>query len=258
MGEIYEHRPSFSSLNPPMIRHRLSSASIYSPEHPSGISTPPLQMSASVPFKWEQEPGKPLPGAGTVAGPKSARFLDPPPCRIQPTMDGAAKTPSPSSILDGPYNVGRPKFSSSRFSRDGPEPSDLVAGRKSTGRRILGKVRGGQREVLDGGSLGFSSSSNSSFESGEEGNVSKRMERKLRRHNSFSSASHGKSSSHVWKISKRLLYAKVLNTLCIGRLVRKHTNKAKTEEATLSLTSRASIVKFTELCKEDLCNINTF
>ncbi|CAA0827195.1 Unknown protein [Striga hermonthica] len=191
MGEIYEHRPSFSTLNPPTIRHRLSSASIYSPEHPSGISTPPLQMPASVPFQWEQEPGKPLPGGGTVSVPKPSRFLDPPPCRIQPTMDGAAKTLSPSSILDGPYNVARPKFSSSRFSRDGPEPSDLVAGRKSTGRSLLGKGRGGQREVMDWGS-------NSSFESGEEGNVSKRMERKLRRHNSFSTASHGRSSSHVW------------------------------------------------------------
>ncbi|XP_073027230.1 uncharacterized protein At4g00950-like [Primulina eburnea] len=79
-----------------------------SPRH-SGAETPPLQTLASVPFRWEEQPGKPRPCAAVL--PEPMKCLELPPCK-------ASKTPSPTAVLDGPYNVGRPKFSSFRYFRD--------------------------------------------------------------------------------------------------------------------------------------------
>ncbi|MCD9558751.1 hypothetical protein HAX54_016331 [Datura stramonium] len=68
--------------------------------------------SASVPFQWEKEPGKP----NTVNLPINSNFkpksLDPPP-RLY-----SINTPSPTTVLDGPYNNNfsvKTKFSSSSF-----------------------------------------------------------------------------------------------------------------------------------------------
>ncbi|KAL6575619.1 hypothetical protein OROHE_000996 [Orobanche hederae] len=222
MGENNGRRPSFSSLNHPIILHRPSSASAMdSPDHPSGISTPPLQPAASVPFKWEQEPGKPRPGTQATTPPEPAKCLDPPPCRMQFAAAGTdpatriTETPSPSSILEGPYdynNVGRPRFSSSRFLiRDGqdssgsysiadteiPTPREgalLGGGRKSKGKGLFGKFKGG-----NGGSFEFSSRScdSSSDESRRRRTENSGGKKKLRRRASFSGDSHAKSS-HIW------------------------------------------------------------
>ncbi|XP_073312284.1 uncharacterized protein [Primulina huaijiensis] len=79
-----------------------------SPRH-SGAETPPLQTLASVPFRWEEQPGKPRHCAAVL--PEPMKCLELPPCK-------SSKTPSPTAVLDGPYNVGRPKFSSFRYFRD--------------------------------------------------------------------------------------------------------------------------------------------
>ncbi|XP_009620931.1 uncharacterized protein At4g00950 [Nicotiana tomentosiformis] len=71
----------------------------------------PLHTLASVPFQWEQEPGKPnLPNSTFNIKPK---FLEPPPRLYLDSI----KTPSPNTVFDGPYNINinKPKFSSSSF-----------------------------------------------------------------------------------------------------------------------------------------------
>ncbi|EYU38881.1 hypothetical protein MIMGU_mgv1a021126mg [Erythranthe guttata] len=79
----------------------------------SGTATPPLHTLASVPFKWEEQPGKPRPCTDIIALPEPEPALDLPPCRM-------TKLPSPTAVLDGPYNLdlARPKFSSFRFFRE--------------------------------------------------------------------------------------------------------------------------------------------
>ncbi|GER46721.1 hypothetical protein STAS_23771 [Striga asiatica] len=66
--------------------------------------TPPIQSHVSVPFRWEEAPGKPRP-ATTERRPAAARCLDLPPRLV---VDEAKITimPSPETVLDGPY-VGR-------------------------------------------------------------------------------------------------------------------------------------------------------
>ncbi|KAL1546165.1 hypothetical protein AAHA92_22806 [Salvia divinorum] len=171
-----------------------------SPEHPS---TPPFQASATVPFKWEEQPGKPRPCSDIIARPKPAKSLELPPCMNPP--DKFTKTPSPTTVLDGPYSVGRPKFSSFRFFRDGhdslvsPEATALLGAKKSgKARGLFGKFKGGKREVADagaGGSCRFSPSTVSSCNS--EDLFSNNCGVKINRNGSFSNLSHAKPSQ-LW------------------------------------------------------------
>ncbi|KAK9743179.1 hypothetical protein RND81_03G222300 [Saponaria officinalis] len=80
-------------------------------QHYSGALTP-LHTSASVPFSWEQVPGKPLPcltlALASSSQPNDIKSLDLPP-RL-------TKTPSPTTVLEGPYNaLGRSILGSSSF-----------------------------------------------------------------------------------------------------------------------------------------------
>lgn len=79
------------------------------------MPTPPLQTSVSVPFQWEEAPGKPratvtlaAPSITTTPPPakyKSARCLDLPPRLLTMNHDTAKSTilPSPTTVLDGPF-----------------------------------------------------------------------------------------------------------------------------------------------------------
>lgn len=69
----------------------------------AAYTTPPLHPSVSIPFQWEEAPGKPK-----VTKSKAARCLDLPP-RLTLLLNEAGKmtnTPSPTTVFDGPY-VGR-------------------------------------------------------------------------------------------------------------------------------------------------------
>ncbi|KAL2893279.1 hypothetical protein RDABS01_009188, partial [Bienertia sinuspersici] len=103
------------SLPPPKSPHHSSS--------PNLITSPLHTSSASVPFSWEEQPGKPLPCL-TLALPSNnnnaIKCLDLPPRLLNETK--FTKTPSPTTVLEGPYssssssfNVG--KSSSFRFRR---------------------------------------------------------------------------------------------------------------------------------------------
>ncbi|KAJ8751962.1 hypothetical protein K2173_000708 [Erythroxylum novogranatense] len=49
----------------------------HKPEEPRGLATPPICISASIPFEWEEAPGKPRPCCHSK--PKAARCLQLPP-----------------------------------------------------------------------------------------------------------------------------------------------------------------------------------
>ncbi|XP_057978829.1 uncharacterized protein At4g00950 isoform X2 [Malania oleifera] len=80
--------PLFSFLPPPM----------QSPE-PSGTLTPPLHATASVPFRWEEQPGKPRPCSALSAARTTCLHLPP---RLFSEFR-VPKMPSPTTVLDGPY-----------------------------------------------------------------------------------------------------------------------------------------------------------
>ncbi|KAL0412246.1 UNVERIFIED_CONTAM: hypothetical protein Slati_3814300 [Sesamum latifolium] len=198
--------------------------SIFTPStthHPHAFTRPsirncysPLQTLASVPFKWEEQPGKPRPCTDLIPFPQPSKPLELqlPPCRLDP----AHKMPSPTTVLDGPYNVARPKFSSFRFFREAHDSFDsrssgspesavdvLLGKRSSTGgrrisrpagffRRTLRFKSGGKKEVDDGDCV--STTGCESYES--SGKV--KMEGKMRRSGSFSSSSQPTSSTHLW------------------------------------------------------------
>ncbi|XP_019167137.1 PREDICTED: uncharacterized protein At4g00950-like isoform X1 [Ipomoea nil] len=192
-----------------------------SPEHP-GMLTPPLHTAVSVPFRWEEQPGKPRPCTDLIAlplppPPDHAMFsgrpkcLDPPPrlyleyssCRNSAT----AKSPSPTTVLDGPYITARPQFSSSfRFSSDGagsPEKGQLralVLGEKTKKKRSWWqrtlKFKGGGREI--GGSSFIFPSYNSmdAASDNDNGNSSSVKMARFTRTGSFSTLSPARS--HFW------------------------------------------------------------
>ncbi|KAG5229545.1 DUF688 domain-containing protein [Salix suchowensis] len=65
--------------------------------------TPPIHTLASVPFKWEEAPGKPRPSCISThqSKPKFARCLELPPRLLNEVK--VSNSPSPSTVLDGPY-----------------------------------------------------------------------------------------------------------------------------------------------------------
>ncbi|KAL8519504.1 hypothetical protein ACS0TY_010439 [Phlomoides rotata] len=75
------------------------------------MKTPPLRSSISIPFRWEEAPGKPRSTAAATPPPSSrnkssvARCLDLPP-RLLHDDPRFTIMPSPTTVLEGPY-VGR-------------------------------------------------------------------------------------------------------------------------------------------------------
>nr|GMD34153.1 uncharacterized protein At4g00950-like isoform X2 [Ipomoea batatas] len=189
-----------------------------SPEHP-GMLTPPLHTAVSVPFRWEEQPGKPRPCTDLIALPPSVpdhamfsgrpKCLDPPPrlyleyssCR----NSGTAKSPSPTTVLDGPYITARPQFSSSfRFSsnRASPEKGQLRAlvlgenkKKRSWWQRTL-KFKGGSREIGASSFIFPSYNSMDAASDNDNGNNSSSKMARFTRTGSFSTLSP--SRSHFW------------------------------------------------------------
>ncbi|GKE35737.1 hypothetical protein Tco_1455059 [Tanacetum coccineum] len=68
----------------------------------SGMLTPPLQTTtATVPFRWEEQPGKPRPCTDMIIVPQQQKCLELPPrlTKIE------SKTLSPTTVLDGPSDL---------------------------------------------------------------------------------------------------------------------------------------------------------
>lgn len=142
----------------------------YKPREPP--LTPPLHPSLSIPFRWEDAPGKPraatydAPPTSSAATPpknKAARCLELPPRLLLHDDAKITSMPSPTMVLDGPY-VGRSLSVVCTFSFQ----KGLVTGRedwprpkKKSGGRKFGSGRWGSfkdEEKLAGGNFDFSQS----------------------------------------------------------------------------------------------------
>lgn len=132
---------------------------------PPGMLTPPIKALASIPFQWEEAPGKPRPccaGAGDdgESKPKNVvRCLELPPRLLNEAKVASSGMPSPTTVLDGPYvgGVGRSFRKGGSFRIPAPESW----GRKE--RVLFGSSRWGSfkkdnnrnREVVFGIGNGF-------------------------------------------------------------------------------------------------------
>ncbi|KAF5732115.1 hypothetical protein HS088_TW18G00804 [Tripterygium wilfordii] len=99
-----------SSSTPKLQLFLPPSPKAHEPEQPWTVASP-LHTAASVPFRWEEEPGKPRPGTTLII--PTQKCLELPPRLL---MDAeTAKLSSPTTVLEGPY-MGRSRFRSSSFS----------------------------------------------------------------------------------------------------------------------------------------------
>ncbi|GMP24905.1 hypothetical protein CsSME_00002007 [Camellia sinensis var. sinensis] len=158
MGSDSEPEPQPSSTPPKLPLFSLPSK----PHEPPGMVTPPLQTLASVPFHWEEAPGKPRP---CTSKPKAVRCLDLPPRLLNEAK--ITNTPSPTTVLDGPYSARSLShtlsFSMGKASFRSPEAGVV---RKQIGKerwnfsswRWPGSFKQNAGAVDDGGSFDFSPS----------------------------------------------------------------------------------------------------
>ncbi|CAN7039251.1 unnamed protein product [Brassica rapa subsp. trilocularis] len=91
------------------------------PYETPGLATPPVNIAGSVPFLWEEAPGKPR--SSVRKPPRTnqsrenrgvARCLDLPPGLLltgEACKSSTANEPSPTTVLDGPYDLRRRSLS---------------------------------------------------------------------------------------------------------------------------------------------------
>ncbi|KAK7320839.1 hypothetical protein VNO77_30687 [Canavalia gladiata] len=155
---------------------KLSLSTVSWQRMPPELPTPPPKTAVSVPFQWEEAPGKPR-TCHTRSEPKGsddvARALELPPRLV--LME--TKVSSPTTVLDGPY-VGRAiSFTSSYRSSKDTWNANFASSRWS-------------------GSKKDDSESSFDFSSWTEEGTGKVKITRVRRRGSFSSLSQG--SSHLW------------------------------------------------------------
>ncbi|XP_075111767.1 uncharacterized protein LOC107784838 isoform X2 [Nicotiana tabacum] len=160
-----------------------------SPQH-SGILTPPLHTLASVPFKWEEEPGKPKPCTDLITLPSSIfnepKCLEPPPRFYLENT----KTPSPTTVREGPYNVLKPKGRGQLGTLVLYKNNNVRRRRGNWWRRYL-KRKGGRNKETN---VDLTDCGSDCDESGHNSSTVKMA--RLRRNGSFSSLTQ--SRPHIW------------------------------------------------------------
>lgn len=108
-------------------------------ESPARMLTSPIHTLASVPFKWEDAPGKPSPPCMPQSDePKIDRCLELPPWLLAKAQE--SNLPSPATVLDGPYeprSLSLGKGSSFRSSEN------LGTKVKTKGKAMFGSSRWG-------------------------------------------------------------------------------------------------------------------
>ncbi|XP_021612112.1 uncharacterized protein At4g00950 isoform X2 [Manihot esculenta] len=135
----------------PLFLNPHAHASAQSPQR-SGTLTPPLYTSASVPFRWEEEPGKPR-GCTALSNTSdcSPKCLELPPRLL---LDASvSKLPSPTTVLEGPY-MSKQKFQSFSFRMIRRERYGSFRRSCSPERGELSSMVLRKRGVQDGGVLG--------------------------------------------------------------------------------------------------------
>ncbi|KAJ7951324.1 DUF688 domain-containing protein [Quillaja saponaria] len=210
----------------------LSIQLLQSPDR-SGMLTPPLHTSASVPFRWEEEPGKPRPCTAITTFTNPTDFahkcLELPPRLL---IDAnSTKLPSPTTVLEGPY-MGRSQSQTSSFRIRKETNGSFSHERVQLGAIVLSqgglKERGwfgawrrralkGKREV-NGASYIFPSSVDREGDCGSfafrDSHTRVKMT-KIKRTGSFTSLSHLKS--HFWVSFKLYLLFQFHCNLSTGR-----------------------------------------
>ncbi|KAK7349417.1 hypothetical protein VNO77_06768 [Canavalia gladiata] len=187
----------------------LNTLTMHSPER-SGMKTPPLHTSASVPFGWEEEPGKPRPCTALVTfSNPTPRCLELPPrlMSIDAKLNNN-KLLSPTTVLEGPY------FQSPSFRMSEDCCGSFSAERGQLGTMVLNKGEGikdkgwfgswrekcfkSKREA-SGGSHVFPSyvDKDTHHVSAIVGSHKKVRVRKMKRSESFSNPFHAKP--RLWK-----------------------------------------------------------
>ncbi|KAH6821192.1 hypothetical protein C2S53_020298 [Perilla frutescens var. hirtella] len=170
------------------------------PPPPLHMQTPPLRPSVSIPFHWEEAPGKPRAAAATLRTPpscksKAARCLELPP-RLLHEDAKITMMPSPTTVLDGPY-VGRSLSLACTFSfRKGLAPGREKSGGAGAKIKNLGSGRWGSfrdERKFDKESFDFSQSLGDIFRS-EDNNV--KITRVRRRRSFFSLSTI--NSKYLW------------------------------------------------------------
>lgn len=180
------------------------------PPEPPGSMSPPLRASASVPFLWEEAPGKPRRCStySYVTDDQleieiTTKSLGLPPRLLTADVIKFTNLPSPTTVLDGP-DVGRSL--SFTLSFRSPESSNLAVGRRNG---YFGSARWGSFRKSKGvsGASFYNSSSDYGTDGGEGNGVVfggghddhhwKVKLSRIRRRSSFLSLSHTKSSSHL-------------------------------------------------------------
>ncbi|MED6194454.1 hypothetical protein PIB30_028752 [Stylosanthes scabra] len=188
-----------------------------SPER-SGTVTPPLCTLASVPFHWEEEPGKPRATSNAIvtltnSKSKSNSSLQLPP-RLQQLLhdegddDDATKVHSPSSVLEGPYCVSR-----SNTCHLPPSSRSFNKAMRMKERGWFGSLRGEKgfnvrREVTRGSYVFTSNSTSSSAEEDYHVNVSDNKVRsvtKMQRSRSISHLFHAKPWTMICESFKQVV-----------------------------------------------------
>ncbi|KDP25769.1 hypothetical protein JCGZ_23924 [Jatropha curcas] len=178
------------------------------PQDPPGLLTPPIHTLASVPFQWEEAPGKPrLSNTHHHQPPpksKTARCLELPPRLLNEAK--VNNVSSPTTVLDGPYLSSQSNSltrSSSLSFRNGKSFSNLdnLSRRSNKGRGIFwssrwGSFRGNHKEVIEGSIDLSSSACNGHDGGGSSGGDTKVKVTRVRR--KFSFFSFSSTRSHSW------------------------------------------------------------
>ncbi|KAK9145606.1 hypothetical protein Sjap_005509 [Stephania japonica] len=115
-----------SEPTPKLSLFSLPHPSLFPPpsDEPPGMLTPPLRPPGSVPFLWEEAPGKPIRASPRASASDEPKCLDLPPRLLVSDYHHhhvvkMTNMPSPTTVLDGPYRVvGRSASYSAVFSRE--------------------------------------------------------------------------------------------------------------------------------------------
>ncbi|CAK8560659.1 unnamed protein product [Lathyrus sativus] len=156
---------------------------IHSPERP-GTKTPPFHITVSVPFGWEEEPGKPKPCTDlvTFSNPTAFKCLELPPRLLDDT-----KVPSPTIVFDGPY----------KKDCSGTEKLGTLILKKETGVKKKGLFGNWRKRVINVKKHVFLSSSvDKDNDNVIVGDKNLKMRKKIKHYSSFDNPFHAKSS--IW------------------------------------------------------------
>ncbi|RWW02059.1 hypothetical protein BHE74_00038481 [Ensete ventricosum] len=119
---------------------------------PPGMATPPPGLPVSVPFLWEEAPGKPRKQPTLGAG--AIRSLDLPPRLLAAAEIKSDKTSSPTTVLDGPERSSRAMPLGSCYSFSFGEGRTVVnmRGRKKEGVAWFWRRGSGRKVTREGDS----------------------------------------------------------------------------------------------------------